>query len=200
VKFEIRVLILGEVENVVINLPELKGQTIILRTVKESDIDDRLALGRHDEFEYMCGGNRTGETEYASREVMVGWHENQMKKECAWIIEFEGKCIGGVELHNISLGDHSATFAIGIFDVSKLSRGIGTEAAKLVLKYGFEELKLHRIDLKVLDYNKRGIRCYEKCGFKVDGILRENAFIEGEYYSDMVMSILENEYRDLYTK
>jgi len=55
-------------------------------------------------------------------------------------------------------------------------------------------MKWHRIDLKVLDYNHRGIRCYEKCGFKKDGILRENALIDGKYYSDIVMSILDYEY------
>lgn len=63
------------------------------------------------------------------------------------------------------------------------------------MQYAFEDLKLHRVDLKVLDYNKLGIRCYEKCGFKVDGVLRDSAFIEGQYYSDIVMSILEDEWR-----
>jgi ribosomal-protein-alanine N-acetyltransferase len=55
---------------------------------------------------------------------------------------------------------------------------------------------LHRIDLKVLEYNKRGIRCYEKCGFKLDGVLRDSAFIEGKYHSDLIMSILEDEWRN----
>lgn len=59
-------------------------------------------------------------------------------------------------------------------------------------------MKWHRIDLKVLDYNLRGIRCYEKCGFKKDGVLRENAYIEGKYYSDIVMSILDYEYQGEY--
>lgn len=77
------------------------------------------------------------------------------------------------------------------------SNGIGTEVTKLMLKYGFEELGFHRIDLKVLDYNKRGICCYEKCGFKIDGILRESALIDGGYHADIIMSILEDEYYQL---
>ena len=56
-------------------------------------------------------------------------------------------------------------------------------------------MKLHRVDLKVLDYNKRAIRCYEKCGFKIDGILRDSAFIEGSFHSDIIMSILEDEWK-----
>lgn len=70
----------------------------------------------------------------------------------------------------------------------------GSEVTRLLLAYGFQVKKWHRIELRVLEYNHRAIRCYEKCGFK-DGVLRENAYIEGKYCSDIVMSILEREYK-----
>ena len=176
-------------------LPVLKGKNVVLRAIRESDIDDRLKIGRHNEFVHMCGGDSFTETQYPDRSVWEGWYANQLKEECAFIIELDGHCIGGARLHHFSKEDKSATYAIGIFDPNLHSKGIGTEVTNLILKFGFKELKLHRIDLKVLDYNKRGIRCYEKCGFKIDGILRESAFIDGEYHSDVIMSILESEYR-----
>lgn len=175
----------------------LYGKSVILRDAKESDIDDRFKIGRNNEFEHMCGGEVLSEPIYPDRAVWENWYQSQKNKECAWIIEYEGKCIGGAELHHISKQDKSATYAIGIFDVTKLSMGIGTEVTKLILQYGFEQLKLHRIDLKVLDYNKRGIRCYEKCGFKVDGILRESGLIGGSFYSDIIMSILDYEWENI---
>ncbi len=70
----------------------------------------------------------------------------------------------------------------------------------MLLKFGFETMKWHRIDLKVLDYNLRGIHCYEKCGFKKEGKLRDSAFIDGEYYSDIIMSILDFEYQSMLIK
>jgi len=176
------------------NLPVLAGKTVILRTIKESDIDDRLRTGRHNEFVHMCGRDSLVETEYPDRSVWEHWYEHHLKEECAFIIEFNEQCIGVARFNHISETDKSATFSIGIFDPALHSKGIGTEVTKLMLQFGFEELKLHRIDLKVLDYNRRGIRCYEKCGFKVEGILRESAFIDGQYFSDIIMSILENEY------
>jgi len=179
-------------------VPEIKtlsGKTIILRAVRESDIDDRYAIGRHHEFIHMCGGETLKQPEYPERSVWANWYEHQKEQEHSWIIDLGGRCIGSARLHHISEQDHSATYAIGIFDPAYHSKGIGTEATKLVLEYGFEELHLHRIDLKVLDYNKCGIRCYQKCGFKVDGVLRDSAFIEGKYYSDIIMSILENEWK-----
>lgn len=172
---------------------KLEDGDIILRKVKESDIDDRLRIGIHNEFVHMCGGVSLENTEYPERSVWEKWYENQKNELCAFVIEYDGKCIGNAKFHNISETDKSATYAIGIFNPVLYSKGIGTKVTKLILKYGFEELKLHRIDLKVLEYNKHGIRCYENCGFKIDGILRESAFIDGKYYSDIIMSILQHE-------
>lgn len=176
---------------------EIKGQTVLLRNIKESDINDRHALGKNDEFVFMCGGNRNGKTLYPDREHWTAWYNNFKGHEYAWIIEHNGKCIGSARLHNISNTDRSASYAVGIFDVSLLSKGIGSEVTQLVLEYAFKYMKLHRVELKVLEYNKRAIRCYEKCGFKIDGILRDSAFIEGSYHSDIIMSILEEEWEAL---
>jgi len=91
--------------------------------------------------------------------------------------------------------DNKARYAIGIFDPIYWGRGIGTEVTHLVLDYAFNELGLHRVDLKVLEYNTRGIRCYEKCGFILEGKEREGALIEGKYENDLTMGILDYEYR-----
>jgi RimJ/RimL family protein N-acetyltransferase len=49
----------------------------------------------------------------------------------------------------------------------------------------------------VLEYNHRAIACYEKCGFVKEGIEREGAFIEEAFQTDLIMSILEQEYYQL---
>lgn len=165
--------------------------TILLQ---EKDVDDRLVLGRHHEFIHMCGGETLTEPEYPNRDTWVNWYNSAKTADYSWIIDLNGHCIGTAGFHHISEEDNSATYRIGIFDVQKHSKGIGTEVTRLLLEYGFKIKKWHRIDLKVLEYNHRAIRCYEKCGFKKDGILRESAFIEGKYYSDIIMSILDYEY------
>lgn len=175
-------------------VPTIQGAQIKLRKIQESDIDDRLAIGRHHEFVHMCGGETLSKPEYPSRDTWVDWYTNTKIADYSWIIDLDGHCIGSAGFHHVSEEDHSATYRIGIFDVNLHSRGIGTEVTNLLLEYGFKTKKWHRIELKVLEYNYRGIRCYEKCGFKKDGVLRESAFIEGRYYSDIVMSILDYEY------
>ena len=76
-----------------------------------------------------------------------------------------------------------------------LSKGLGTEAIGLFLKVCFEELALHRVGLRVLRSNNRGIRCYEKCGFREEGALRDWHFSRGSWHDLVLMGILEEEYR-----
>lgn len=175
--------------------PSIHGKQILLRKIRESDIDDRRKIGRQHEFIHMCGGESLPVTEYPDRAFWEGWYSSNKDESLLWIIDINNHCIGSAGFHRISIEDHSATYRIGIYDHNYHSRGIGTEVTQLLLKYGFETMKWHRIDLRVLNYNLRGIHCYEKCGFKKDGLLRENAFIEGKYYSDIVMSILDYEYQ-----
>lgn len=56
---------------------------------------------------------------------------------------------------------------------------------------------LSRNSIRVLEYNKRAIKCYENCGFIKEGVEREGALIEGKYETDVFMSILDREYNEL---
>lgn len=123
------------------------------------------------------------------------WYEQLCQDSLQWVIETEGRCIGVVKLHSLDQANRRARYAIGIFDPTYWNRGLGTEATRLALQYAFEVLHLHRVDLCVLAFNHRAIACYEKCGFVREGIEREGAFIGGEWHSDVIMSILEQEYR-----
>lgn len=66
--------------------------------------------------------------------------------------------------------------------------------ARAMEKICFEELGLHRVDLGVFEFNKAAIRCYQNCGFRIEGTFRESFEIQNEYYSVHNMSILDREY------
>lgn len=176
-------------------LPELSHQNVLLRNAKPSDIDDRFQIGRHHEFVHMCGGESLERPDYPPRSAWESWYENRKNAEYSWVIDVDGRCVGTAGFHQISKEDNSARYRIGIFDPALYGRGIGTAVTMLLLQYGFETMGLHRIDLKVLDYNHRAIRCYEKCGFQREGVLRESAYIEGKYYADILMGILDWEFK-----
>ena len=180
------------------DLPVLKGNTVLLRKPKDKDIGTRTSFGLPTEYVKMCGGYSAGLNEFTS-EDSAKWYEKISFHPCKWIIEYSGCCIGEVGLTPY-IPDNKARFSIGIFDTTKFGLGIGTEVTKLVLDYAFNILKYHKVYLRVLEYNKRAIRCYEKCGFVIEGIDREGAVVEGKYETDIYMGILEDEYRKLTTR
>ncbi|MFH4875856.1 GNAT family N-acetyltransferase [Staphylococcus cohnii] len=102
-------------------------------------------------------------------------------------IEYEGNFIGQAIL-TIDDENHNAKFAIGIFNPKYWNKGIVTKVSNAILNFGFSELKLHRIYLKVLSYNKRAIKPYENSRFKIEG--EERAYINGKYETDIHMGIL----------
>jgi RimJ/RimL family protein N-acetyltransferase len=71
---------------------------------------------------------------------------------------------------------------------------MGTEATRLIVGYGFEMLRLHRISLEVYAFNPRARRAYEKVGFVAEGVLRDALLWDGERVDATVMSILAPEW------
>lgn len=175
-------------------IPTLVGAHVKLRKIRETDIEDRYRIGRHHAFVHMCGGDSMTAPVYPGREVWVKWYENNKETPFYWVMEVDGHCIGYANFHRVSETDRSAVYRIGIFDPNYHAKGLGTETTRLLLAYGFEIMQWHRIELRVLEYNHRAIRCYEKCGFVREGILRESAWIDGRFYSDIVMGILAPAY------
>ena len=105
--------------------------------------------------------------------------------------------LGKSGLIGFDLRDRRASVAIGIEDRAQLGKGLGTEAIGIVLEYAFNVLKLHRLSVRVVEYNTRAIRAYQKCGFVVEGREREAAFVDGIWHDDVMMGILDREYTEI---
>ncbi len=96
----------------------------------------------------------------------------------------------------MNLDTHARSAEIGLFIGIKdlWDKGLGGEAMRLMLAHGFQTLNLNRIYLCVYESNLRGVRCYEKAGFQLEGRLREARFLEGRYIDILMMSILKSEW------
>lgn len=178
--------------------PILIGTNVRLRPPQKTDIAERQRHGINREFRRMVGADEQIDAPMDEANAL-SWYENLLKHPHSWIIEWQGRAIGGTFLHHVEVTNRRARFAIGIFDPSCWGKGLGTEATQLVVGYVFDVLHLHRVDLRVLAYNERAIRAYLKAGFVQEGIEREGAWIAGRWESDVYMSILEDEYRARYS-
>ena len=110
------------------------------------------------------------------------------------------KLIGFVAFDGINWTDRDSYVAIGLGEPDFWGKGYGSDAMRLMLRYGFSELNLHRVSLTVYAYNLRGIRSYEKCGFKHEGRTREFVLRDGRRSDMLHMGILRSEWDQLQQK
>ncbi len=110
-----------------------------------------------------------------------------------------GAVIGHVELDNINRRNCSAGIARVLIGEERMrGRGLGAQMIERVLEIGFNQLGLHRITLGVFDFNASAIACYDKVGFKKEGLARESTRVGECYWNVYTMAILESEWRSLH--
>ena len=104
------------------------------------------------------------------------------------------RLIGCTGLHDFDQVNRHCFLGILIGDTTNWGKGYGTEAIRLVTKYAFESLNFNRVWLHVYDFNERGIKAYEKVGFKREGVLRQHTYREGRYHDVLSMAILRSDW------
>jgi RimJ/RimL family protein N-acetyltransferase len=107
----------------------------------------------------------------------------------------DDKLIGEIDLGGIRWAHGDTFVGIGIGERELWGKGYGTDAMRVILRFAFEELNLHRVSLSVYEYNPRAMRSYEKCGFQIEGRMRGMIQRDGKRYDMIYMGILQSEWR-----
>jgi [ribosomal protein S5]-alanine N-acetyltransferase len=168
--------------------------SVCLRKPLPSDAVARMALGISAGIVRMFGAVTESQPVMGKRQA-DRWLRGLVKHPNAWVIEVNGTLVGEVRLDGLDPQDRRARLAIGLFNDQHLGLGIGRRAIRLLLEQAFGPLGLHRVDLRVLAYNERAIRCYQACGFVREGVERGSARIGDEWHDDWIMAIPEDGYR-----
>lgn len=105
------------------------------------------------------------------------------------------KIIGWCGYHTWYLDHNRAEIGYGLFSEEYKNTGIMTEAMTAILDYGFNSMKLHRVEAMIATYNVPSLKLAEKFGFTQEGILREHYSVEGKMENSVVFSLLKHEYR-----
>ncbi len=105
--------------------------------------------------------------------------------------------IGLAGLKDINHLNQSAEF-YNIIDRAAWGKGYGTECTKLMIRYGFLELNLNRIQTQDMEDNIGGRRADEKAGFQYEGTLRQMIMRNGKHQNVCVYSMLRSEYLEKY--
>jgi len=104
--------------------------------------------------------------------------------------------IGGASLMHIEGRARHAEVGIHVGDTRFWNQGLGSQAVRLILRHAFETLNLHRVYLRVYEDNARALAVYRRVGFKEEGRLRQDHFLEGRYWDTLLMGLLKSEWLD----
>jgi len=166
----------------------------LLRPIKIEDLDQYYMLlnSTSPECDKFVGGKKTITKEQFTN--YVNRITTDTSREDYFILN-NGEIIGEVVLNEMS-DNGGANIRIAIYQDSNFNKGFGRKAMSQVIHRGFNELKLHRIELQVYAFNTRAIHVYEQLGFKKEGTLRDLLKLDGQYHDAIIMSMLENEKKD----
>ena len=168
----------------------LEDQTvgIYLRKMTVDDTDNIVRWRNKEEvrsrFLYREPFTTEGHLEWIKTKIDTGLAVQMI------ICTMDDKPVGSVYLRDIDQRDRKAEYGIFIGEESAWGKGYGTAAAKMMLSYGFEQVSLHKIFLRVLADNVRAIASYEKAGFVREAYLKDEVFLDGKFCDIVLMAII----------
>lgn len=177
----------------------LYGERCNLRTFAEEDAKDLAdLLSRNKYFWSQFEPLHRDEfyTVAAQREkILDSLQMMSMKREYTFGVYTKDteQLIGHISLYAIKRMPYSSAFVGYAIDEQFVRRGIATDAVKTIIAFGFEALKLHRVEAYIAPANVGSIRVIEKAGFKCEGLMRELLYINGKWMDHYMYAIIRDE-------
>ena len=175
------------------NVRYYEGERIYFRPIELAD-EPTLRLWRNDPEIWATLLYIQPMNELREREWIEKLYKETHDVGLAICIKDGHRLIGGCGIHKVEPVHRRAEFGILIGDREYQDQGYGTEATRLMVRYGFEEMNLNRIGLSVFADNLRGIRLYKKVGFVREGCVRQAYFRNGSYHDELLYGLLRSEW------
>lgn len=102
--------------------------------------------------------------------------------------------IGVTGFRQLDARNRHVQFGITVGEKSAWGKGYGTEVTRLMVRYAFQTLNMHRVWLHASEDNERALHVYQKIGFRMEGRLRQDMFRNGRYWDTIVMAVLRDEW------
>lgn len=178
----------------------IETERLTLRRFEYKDAEAMLKYWIADEKIQSMYSEPVYTTKEAVNELLekyIGSYEKSDHYRWAVIEKESGECIGQIAFFLVDSKNHFAEIEYCIGSEFQC-RGYATEATKAIIRYGFEKINLHKIQICTKDINKPSKRVIEKCGFTYEGTLRDYFYMNGKYVGRLYFSMLKNEYDPLF--
>lgn len=127
--------------------------------------------------------------------------EKQCAEKSGFVFEIHSidgpRYVGNCGLHKVDLIHRHAEVGIMIGEVAEHNKGYGRDAIRTLLRFGFETLGLHSIEIRHMAPNEAGAHLYRSVGFQEVGVLRQHCFLRGEWVDEVVLDMLADDWASL---
>jgi RimJ/RimL family protein N-acetyltransferase len=172
--------------------PTLTGERVRLEPLTPAVQEDYLTTLEDPEVRRL-----TGSHDGVDRAEVERWlatrQDHHDRADWAAVRIADGAFLGEAVINMLDADNASANYRI-LLGSPHTNRGYGTEITRLVVDYALS-VGLHRLSLGVYDFNPRAQRVYEKCGFVLEGRLRDTLRWDGEWHDELIMSVLAGDPR-----
>ncbi|KPJ62633.1 hypothetical protein AMJ44_15390 [candidate division WOR-1 bacterium DG_54_3] len=175
----------------------IEGKKVRIRALEKTDIDEIMKWVNDEEVKDNLLMRYPVSRYQEEKWIETALDDSNQRNKVFAIETKEGIYLGGIGLHRIDWENRNAEAGIVIGKKEHWNKGYGTDAMMAILDFAFSQMNLHRVYLRVFEYNLRGIRSYQKCGFKKEGVLRQDRYDNGEYHNTVMMGILRDEFKKL---
>lgn len=167
------------------------GEKVCLRAYREEDIPKATSFVNDEELKKLLVTNIPFPMTLWEEEEWVKSQKSSQNGSYNFAIEdIETKAyIGGCGIQEVNWLSRVATVGIMIGDKEYWGKGYGTDAMKVLMDFIFNKMNIRKIRLSTFSFNMRARKSYEKCGFEVEGILKDEIFKDGKYYDEIIMSV-----------
>ncbi|GAA2760160.1 GNAT family N-acetyltransferase [Actinopolymorpha rutila] len=178
-----------------VDLDALAGASVRLRELHEADLASLCAWWADPRIvPFQVAGPPHLRPSDGVREMFRTWSAND-GLDCGFSIvaKDSGELLGHGALFQTQPKDRCAT--LGIFlGPDHHGQGFGTDAVRVLVRYGFAQLGLHRIQLEVFAFNQPAIASYRKVGFVEEGRRRSAVYRNGAWHDEVLMGMLRTEW------
>ena len=178
------------------HMPELLTDRLTLRRLAVTDAQDMYEYASRSDVTRYLTWNPHPDKAYTREylQYLGGRYAGGMFYDWAVVYEPDGKMVGTCGFTSFNCASDSAEVGY-VLNPEYWGRGIAGEALGRVMAFGFEELKLHRIEAKFIRGNERSLHVMQRAGMTFEGYLRDGMLIKGSYVTVGIASILANEWR-----
>ena len=174
----------------------LETKRLLLRRVSNDDVNEILELrGNPETMKYIPRPLATTKDEALAHIKMIN-DKIEANEGINWAITIKGnsKLIGVIGHYRIQPENHRCEIGYMILPQYN-GQGIVTEAVKVVLEYGFDDLKMHSIEGIIDPNNIASERVLLKNGFAKEAHILENEFWDGKFWDTVIYSLLKRNFK-----